>query len=377
MREPASDRGAEALYTIETALEALGKYDIREYDLQTWEKALSLEIPVDEYGRKSYSPHHVNLFKNIKKHIALGRTIDEIRQIISLPPLESSRPQAVGAASRTSPPVAPQKPQPPAIREEAGQAITEAEPPARSKSLYASTPKRAFASGSGDSGASGVINLVQRLNQEKDQLYKKLLETEKLNSHLYSANSLFHRKVREMTLQMNQMRENFNEHEKFKLMDDKARLHKQLIEVEKLNQYKQEEILHQKLQNENLRQQLKRLEERIAVLTAPFDAGRFCGDWMENGVLVEVAYDNFGINIEPERMRLFRISEPPTRLYGAMAVIGTSYQYETNNLWKRDETLLVSCTDEEMLEGELIAEYILDGVPVAKAIYRVTCRISR
>jgi hypothetical protein len=98
---------------------------------------------------------------------------------------------------------------------------------------------------------------------------------------------------------------------------------------------------------------------------------------METGSLVEVVYDNFGINIEPERVRLFRISDMPTRLYGNTAIINTSYQYETNNLWKRDESLIVSYIDEQTLAGELIAEYILDGVPVAKAIYRVTCRRSQ
>ena len=63
-----------------------------ESDLNAWEKALNFEIPVDEYGRKQYSPHHINLFKNVKKHIALGRTLNEIRQIINLPPLIDSKP---------------------------------------------------------------------------------------------------------------------------------------------------------------------------------------------------------------------------------------------------------------------------------------------
>jgi vacuolar-type H+-ATPase subunit I/STV1 len=180
-----------------------------------------------------------------------------------------------------------------------------------------------------------------------------------------------------MAAQIQQMRETFNENEKFKLLDDKARLHKQLIDAEKLSQYKQEEILNQKLQNESLRQEIKQLESRISALTAAFDAAKFLGDWMETGSLVEVVYDNFGINIEPERVRLFRISDMPTRLYGNTAIINTSYQYETNNLWKRDESLIVSYIDEQTLAGELIAEYILDGVPVAKAIYRVTCRRSQ
>lgn len=365
------------MYTVDTALEALKKYDIYEPDLLGWEKELSLEIPVDAYGRKQYSPHHVNLFKNIKKHIALGRTIGEIKQIINLPPIETSKPQAKADAPK---PVAIQHQQvvpQPTTTQTAPVATQQAQAKVIQKSPYASVPKRPAVRGGASDGAANVINLVQRLNREKDQLYKKLLETEKLNSHLYSANSLFHKKVREMALQIKQLRENFNENEKFKLLDDKARLHKQLIDAEKLSQYKQEEILNQKLQNEGLRQQIKQLDNRVAALSAPFDASKFCGDWMETGHLVEVIYDNFGINIESERVRLFRISEKPTRLYGNMAIINTSYQYETNNLWKREESLMVSYLDEQNLEGELVAEYILDGVPVAKASYRVVCRRSQ
>jgi DNA-binding transcriptional MerR regulator len=356
------DIGDIRLYTVDIALESLRKYDIHEADLLEWEKELSLEIPVDEYGRKQYSPHHVNLFKNIKKHITLGRTIQEIRQLISLPPLENSKPREVRPAA--SQPSVESSTQP-------------AQAKVLQKSTYASVPKRPTMPGESVSGAASVINLVQKLNKEKDQLYKKLLETEKLNSHLYSANNLFHKKVRDMTLKLNQAQESFSQNEKFKLLNDKARLQKQLIDAEKLNQYKQDEILRQMQVNDNLRKQAQQREQKIEAMKAAFNPDKFRGDWMETGSLVEVVYDNFGINIESERVRLFRVSERPSRIYGAMAVINTSYHYETNNLWKRDETLMVSYMDEHTLEGELIAEYILDGVPVAKALYRVTCQRSQ
>ncbi len=362
------------MYTVDTALESLRKYDIHEGDLLAWERELSLEIPVDEYGRKQYSPHHVNLFKNIKKHIALGRTIEEIRQLISLPPLENSKPREVRPLPAA--PVQQSAPQTVATAQSAS-TVSPAAAKVIQKSPYASVPKRPNVPGASASGAANVVNLVHKLNKEKDQLYKKLLETEKLNSHLYSANSLFHKKVRDLTLQMQKLRENFNENEKFKLLDDKARLQKQLIDAEKLSQYKQEEILRQKMHNDDLQLQVRQRDEKIQAMRAAFDADKFCGDWMESGTLVDVVYDNFGINIEPERVRLFRISERPSRIYGPMAVINTSYQYETNNLWKREETLMVSYMDEQTLEGELMAEYILDGVPVAKALYRVTCRRSQ
>jgi DNA-binding transcriptional MerR regulator len=415
--------GSPRLYTVDTALESLKKYDISESDLLCWEDDLELEIPVDEYGRKLYSPHHINLFKNIKKHIALGRTIDEIRQIISLPPLTDSRPKGkavhatVSVASkppsmqslqqvlaeaqhgapaeairRTEPPqpkiMPPQQPSAPQFQDEIAppkpQAGETPEPavvrpaPAKviTKSPYASLPKRPATGGTGadGNGAANVVNLVQRLTREKDQLYKKLLETEKLNSHLYSANSLFHKKVKEMTGQIQKLRESLHENERFKLLDDKAKLHKQLIAAERLAQQKDEQIQKRKQEADQLRQEIRQLESRIGTMIEDFEPASFQGDWIESGHLVEVTYDNFGINIDPERVRLFRISEPPQRLYGQTAVIATSYQYETNNLWKRNETLMVSYIDADTLEGELIADYILDGVPVAQALYRVSCK---
>jgi DNA-binding transcriptional MerR regulator len=440
------------LYTVDTALESLKKYDIRESDLLAWERELDLEIVVDEYGRKQYSPHHINLFKNIKKHIALGRTISEIKQIINLPPLKQSRPQMKPNASRPTPPISrsqvaresqqpiisptqqpvmppqpqlqpqqqiqqpaqpmmqqqqipharqaqpqmtrPQAQQPVMSRPQAPNAAALSEmsmPPARQanaqdpamaigmeQNAYAAAAKRPStarqAAAPVNAGAANVVNLVQRLTREKDQLYKKLLETEKLNSHLYSANNLFHKKVREMAQQIVDLRESADENEKFKLMDDKARLHKQLLEAEKLALQRQDELQNQRLDNERTLNLVQKLQEKIHAMSTAFEPDKFRGDWMENAQLVEVIYDNFGINIDSERVRLFRISEIPARLYGRMSVINTSYQYETNALWKRDESLLVSYIDEHTLEGELTAEYILDGVPVAKALYRVTCR---
>jgi DNA-binding transcriptional MerR regulator len=427
------------LYTLDTALDALKKYNIDENTLATWEFELSLDIPVDAYGRKQYSPHHVNLFKNIKKHIALGRTIAEIRAIVSLPPIETSKPVFKSGSGVTSvssygevkkqivrqSTISEQAEQSSAVPEESGIALSPCIPLTPDlveqpgnlmttrhedstdlvatssssrlvdtttlaasadklpKSTYASVPSAKPAlnyavpatesSVSTESKGANVIHLVQRLNDEKDQLYKKLIETEKLNSHLYSANNLYNKKVREMTAQMKQLKETYNENEKFQLMDDKAKLHKQLIDAEKLSQYKQEEILNQKLQNEALKQDINTLNNRLSLLQKPFEAHRFCGDWMENGALVEIVYDNFGINIEPERTRLFRIAEPPERLYGQNACIHTVYQYESNPLWKRHETLVMAYLDEKFLKGEVTVEYILDGVPVAKALYQMTC----
>jgi hypothetical protein len=179
-----------------------------------------------------------------------------------------------------------------------------------------------------------------------------------------------------MAGQITELRKNQNENEKLKLLDEKSKLHKQLLDSERVIQAKQEEVQQEKQRNEMMKHHVLQMEERIASLTTPFDATKFRGDWMETGSLVEVLYDNFGINIESERVRLFRISEVPERVYGSMTIINTVYNYETNNLWKRNESLMVSYIDDQTLEGELAAEYILDGVPVAKANYHVVCRRS-
>ena len=338
--------GRYGLYTVETAIEALRKFDIKDSDLIQWEQELGLSVPVDEYGRKQYSPHHINLFKNIRKHLAMGRTLDDIRKIISLPPLTESQPRASRPAN---------------------------------KSAYASTPSRpqVRSARTPGGGASGVIQLVNQLTREKDQLYKKLMETEKLNSHLYSANSMFHRKVKDLSAEVTHLRESSQENHNIKLMGDKDKLHKQLITTEKLVSLKEEEIGALRYELKTLQSQLQLQEEKIQGLTREINPDLFLGDWLESGQLLEISYDNFGINIESERVRLFRISERPARIFGNTAIIQTSYQYETNNLWKRNETLTVALLDENTLEGELTAEYILDGVPVAKAIYRVTCTRNR
>ena len=329
------------LYTVETVLDTLKRFDINEKDLQAWEKQLGLQIPVDEYGRKEYSPHHVNLFKNVKKHLTLGRTIDEVKTVIDLPPLTQS--QQISKIS--------------------------------GKSAYASAPNRPKLTPS--EGAATVVELVHRLTEEKDNVYKKLIETEKLNSHLYSANNMFHSRVKELSARIEQLRSDIKENQNFKLMDDKARLHKQLIDGEKAIQARDLELRNREKEMLSAQEEISVLKERISGMTDRFDPACFCGDWVENGQLLEVCYDNFGINIEPERTRLFRITETPERIFGNTAVVTTSYQYETNKLWTRNETLTVSYLDPFTLKGELSAEYILDGVPVAKALYRVTCHKNR
>ncbi len=384
------------MHTAESTIETLRRFNISEADLLHWEHELGLDIPMTTYGYKDYSPHHINLFKNVKKHLALGRTLDEIKRLISLPPIEDAQPEATHTVIASmeegdselidvintplpseNKSIEPIKSNPYASIPSRPEAETNApkEEPSSTPSQKSVPIASAYTAGQ---GAASVVALVNKLTEEKDQLYKKLLETEKLNSHLFSANNMFHRKVKELNTSISTLKEQSNENENFKLMDDKAKLHKQLISAERSIQEKEQELLNQCREMEELLVQVNTLETRIENLKKPFEADCFIGDWLEKGELLETSYDNFGINIEKERVRLFRISEAPSRLYGNTGVISTTYQYETNKLWKRVETLTATLDEAgENLNGELCAEYILDGVPVAKAIYSISCSRNR
>lgn len=343
------------MFTTETALESLRKFDIDETTLEEWEQDLGLSVPVDEYGRKQYSPHHINLFKNVKKHLALGRSLEQIKKIISLPPTQDARLQT---ASLNRP---------------------------NGLKSYASVPKRATfqaqppipttASGSDE----GLMDLLNRVLAEKDQLQKKLMETEKLNSHLYNANSMFHRKVKEMTQQIaglktfiGQMQDKLKDNSNLKLLDDKNKLQKQLLDAERVNQTLEHELESKRNEIQSLQGKVEQAENRFNDMMENFDTSLFVGEWYETARLLEIMYDNFGINIETDRTRSYRIAEPPERIYGHTAMVTHHYEYETNNLWKRTEHLSISYVNTHRMEGELLAEYLLDGVPVAKAAYRVS-----
>ena len=339
------------MFTVDTVLESLQKFDIDEATLRQWEEQLGLSIPTDTFGRRQYSPHHINLFKNIRKNLALGRTIDEIRSIISLPPETASRPAPISRVARPY-----------------------ANAPATRDAQRMLAPER----------STQVVQMLDRLMAEKDALHGKLVETEKLNSHLYNANNMFHRKVKELNGALNSLKEQIDENRHFKLLDEKSRLHAQLIESEKKSHLMQrdlerayQDLAAAKAQTQEteaiLNTRVEELKQQLEAATRRFDARRFCGDWEERASLMQVDYDNFGINVEPSRSRVFRLSDAPDLTFGNAAVITTQYEYEANLLWKRTETISLCLIDDTRLEGMLFAEYMIDGVPVAKASYRVQC----
>jgi hypothetical protein len=491
------------LLTLEKTLDTLKRFDIDETDIAMWEAALGLSVPSDDYGRKQYSPHHVNLFKNIKKHMTLGRSLEQIKDLIQLPPASEARPTqgtsprigrtipgVVGApATNTnryaSPPVAPNLTAN-SIDTATPVATDQPAPSASTQMASVNTNSLNIARTIPAASDASMSQLLDRLISEKEQLQHKITETEKLNSHLYNANTMFHGKVKQLNEEIAALQDKIAELRKvnkednhLRVMEIKDRLQKQLIETEKnLNerniqvatlkhavqskdhevtalkdllaekdavhqqlietrataQYKDQEILSLKAsmtelqtelrqaeaaqqaikferdqtqqqisqlqesiqqakgkiaeaqatadeqqksaaqEHERLEFQIKALQRQIKNMTTDFQPSQFCGTWIESSTLLEIAYDNFGINIEPQRTRQFKINEPPTNVFGCTAAIQTQYEYESNALWHRNEMMLLTHMQGDTLQGLLISEFVLDGVPVARAQYRVTCQ---
>jgi DNA-binding transcriptional MerR regulator len=493
------------LLTLEKTLDTLKRFDIDETDIAMWEAALGLSVPSDDYGRKQYSPHHVNLFKNIKKHMTLGRSLEQIKDLIQLPPASEARPTqgiaprigrtlpgvvgtpAASSNRYASPPLTPNLT---ANSIDATTPLSTNQPaPSASISTQAvqtSTQSLNIARTIPAASDASMSQLLDRLISEKEQLQHKITETEKLNSHLYNANTMFHGKVKQLneeiaTLQdkIAELRKVNKEDNHLRVMEIKDRLQKQLIEAEKnlserniqvatlkqsvqskehevtalkdllaekdavhqqlietraTAQYKDQEILSLKAsltecqtelrqaeaiqqaikaerdqaqqqitqlqgvvqqtkdeiaqtqatadaqqksagqEHERLEFQIKALQRQIKNMTTDFQPSQFCGTWVESSTLLEIAYDNFGINIEPQRTRQFKINEPPTNVFGCTAAIQTQYEYESNALWRRNEMMLLTHMQGDTLQGLLICEFVLDGVPVARAQYRVTCQ---
>ena len=381
------------MYTMESTLAALEKYDIDPHTLAEWERELNLSIPMDDAGNKRYSPHHINLFKNIRKHLALGRSLGQIRDMVTLPPSDQARPVGKPAnfstqpqTPRTTVSITPMQ----SVQTVNSPVITPVSPQASSPVTNGTS--RVAESTNGHSVSSqaalpatpqhnALLTLVERLMAEKDLLNKKLMETEKLNSHLYNANALFHRKVKEHANQVEQLKTQLTdaqvqhqESDSIRHLDEKSRLHKQLLDMEKhlLNANQQIVLKEQNIQQ--VHQRVNLLEQRIKDANQPIEAESFVGTWQEHAQLSEVIYDSFGINFETDRQRKLNIPEAPQRQYGNAAVLVTQYDYEANPMWKRHETLFIAYLNEQELAGELMTEFLLDGVPVGKAIYKVVCQ---
>lgn len=362
------------LLTTNHVLDRLKKFDIDQQTLDAWEQALGLSIPVTN-GEKQYSPHHINLFKNVKKNLALGRNLEDIKSLISLPPEDEAKP-----VSQNS--VVSEQPTESAIPRPGN--IIASKPYSKETPVSLSNPASKPPVSAQTYDSERFTKVLDRVLAEKDTLQKKVLETEKLNSHLYNANNMYHRKVKELNKTIENLQQQLKEDQNLKLLDEKSRLHGQLIQSEKMiqSQHSDIETLQTSLSKEKahseeveliLGSKVKDLESQLLSAVQGFDPLNFCGNWQESSTLIHVVYDNFGINVEPVRNRVFQISEPPAYCYGNTAVISTQYEYENNPVWKRYETLMLTHIEQNVMRGQLTVEYIIDGVPVCKVAYQVAC----
>ena len=501
--------------------ETLAKYDIHPQQVAEWEEALELRIPTDANGEKQYTRQHLNLFKNIKKHIALGRSLNHIKQIITLPPTPTSKPVSRSVYSRkhwqdepqalTKSTVSPVEPKPvftnppkiqetssnsvstvglslesealletfkssasqliqtpeveiilpesitsndnilietlepvtesiveqpqslnqideliPAIEEgietelktddvqvspinewtdtpaimspeealssvrEKASELTVAEVASLLESPVDETPIQSSVLEKISQEASPVhhlsnasavpmaivhesqeqsLKIVDRLLTEKDALQTRLVEAEKLNSHLYNVNNLFNKKVKELTKLVSKMKDTYNENELMKLMDDKAKLQRQLLDAEKDKLDAQRDASKARENEKYAVQAQQYLSNELKAQRQGFEGHRFLGNWRESLKLREIQYDTFGLNVESERSQHRLIDSTPTRIVGNVAFMTTRYAYPDNDLWQRLETLTFVFMEENKGQGELQVDYILDGIPVCRAIY--------
>lgn len=428
--------------TLEMVEQELQKFEVNKATLQAWEQELGLNIPTDANGQKQYSRHHINLFKNIKKHMTLGRTLDQIRSTLVLPPAETAR--VIEQEAANPPPVQPQPqfsplpeldlaikrpqqaspalerkeaptpyastpapvqlphqetssvealnnyqpPEEPAfeapfpdVEAQRPEPVTKAEPPAptliktreEAPSPSASQPPARLSEKApmGAIGQTQALQLIDRLLNEKESIQNRLVEAEKLNSHLYNVNNLFHRKVKELSSLVVKLKSNNREEINMKLMDDKAKLHRQLLDSEKARLDAERD--HEKLakQVDEIRNEKEQIQTRLEQITSNFDPQKLLGTWQEEATLKQVVFDNFGIHAEAKRSSQRQIKRLPERCFGNAAIVQAQYEYESNPLWRRNEIATLAYQSDNRLVGDLQVDYILDGVTVAQCIYQI------
>ncbi|MFM7390089.1 MAG: hypothetical protein ACKO34_05660 [Vampirovibrionales bacterium] len=520
-------------------LEQLEKFDIGLSQLQEWEHALGITVPLAPTGEKLYTRQHVNLFRNVKKHLALGRNLSQIKGLIELPPaqqavidvtdgiqakpsvsadtasaktsngvhtqplppelannvvaafsnlptfspaargdadaltmnqafasvpavpsstlhaslnealtqpverqvdlndalLESSPSggvelaQAVQATSAAALEVAqaevltdtslllnesllggievvepveaveplPAKPELPTVSARvetpsvavpselnSGQALAsatwipsaEAAPQAVASALPAalSAPLPAPVSVTSamiQAQQEQTHSIIERLLNDKEAVQRKLIEAEKLNSHLYSVNNLFNKKVKELTSMVHQLKENHKEGEQMKLIAEKAQLQRKVLTNDRERLEIERKLDEVKEQNYGLSKALTQAEKRLQGMVQGFNPNDFVGQWAEQLSLKDVVFDNFGLNIEQQRQQLRVIETPPASIVGNVAFMTLRYNYPDNPVWQRIERLTLIANGTTHLQGELHIDYLLDGVPVCQAIYAV------
>jgi DNA-binding transcriptional MerR regulator len=284
------------VYTANKVVEVLANLGVTEDQIRHWERYFGLPVPHDKQGRKFYNESHIKFFKNVKKHLALGYKLADIKKKLAPEKAFTLKPEQ-------KPPLNPST-RPASKPIQPGETLTTK--PAENLQL---------------------IMLLERVMDEKNQL---LIERDYLLEHVH---------VLEM---------------------QKQEVTKTSLEyLEKISE--QQEIINN-------------LETAVEQSTAPLQPDVFIGSWSGKAKLLKIAFDSVDIDIPSERNKSFKVTDPPKRVYGNLAVLISSFQSDNDPYWERTETYRVVYISENKLKGELDVEYFVDEVCVAKAIYSITCQ---
>jgi hypothetical protein len=155
-------------------------------------------------------------------------------------------------------------------------------------------------------------------------------------------------------------------------MNDKAKLHRQLLEAERQRLDQQRELDGCYKQINHMQKELLTAQQALSQANQPVEPNQLLGQWHEASELQTVVYDSFGVNVEASRTKMVALEPASTHAYGQSVVVRQTYTYQQNALWQRHETMLLSVINAQLLQGELTVDYWLDGAPVCQARYSVT-----
>lgn len=283
------------MLTCEKVVETLANIGVTKEQIDNWERFYALKIPQDKNGRKLYNDNHLKLFKAIKKHLAIGYSLADIKQKLNL---------EVKPVQQTQ------------LTSQMKSAINPMRTPHPQHQQRNSKPEDHMQ----------FFILLERLMEDKDKLVK---DKDFLMEHIH-------------LLEMHNR------------------------ELEKIKTEYEDQI--SKYIN-----QIEALEEQLLTSIAEIQVESYVDSWVGKAKLLKIIFDTVGIDIPKERNKSFKVTDPPKRLYGNMVVFMSSFKSDEDPLWERIETYRVAYINEEELKGELDVEYFVDNVPVAKAIYTISC----
>jgi DNA-binding transcriptional MerR regulator len=388
--------------------------------LETWETFFGLNIPYDAQGQKRYSTEHLRIFRAVSRLLKQGRTLEDIRQALfaqmpqshePAPPTQTQVTHETGSLQsylsrqqtqlqqelipsneddfdhETSTSVIPSPPAFPTLAKPTGlksasqaslpedvvrlgqRCLQAPQTPTSTQEVAPSKPSHPEVSQMVLPQLVSSHETIDRLQQECHLLHERLLESEKRNSHLFQTNEAFTEKLEAMAQALQQAKEKSKEGDIMKLLEDKARLHKDLLETRK-----QKDTIEKHAYEWQAHAEL--LEGALTTLTQP-SLETFYGVWQEHVVLQEVLLDEVGIQMDARRERTVVLEAGPLmQQFGNALMLTTQYHYDNNPHWERRETSILVLQANGELSGPLFVEYWFEKRLMAKALYRFSAERS-